>query len=220
MTVQVILLALASTIRPTSLAAVYALVSGDAPRRLMTVYVAAGLAFTVSFGLLVIWVLSGVDIGTGTNRARGIAEIGGGILVLVFALGVLSGRVGGPRSDDAPRPTGRRWDQLLVHRPTQRTAALAGPVTHIPGVFYLIALNVVIAYHAAAPRELLAVLTYNAIWFALPLGALAVCVVEPDAARQAIGAIQRWTSSHSRTLLLGASLVVGCALIVRGALTV
>lgn len=219
MTVQVILLALASTIRPTSLAAVYALVSGDAPRRLMTVYIAAGLAFTVSFGLLVIWALSGVDLGTGTSRAKGIAEIAGGIVVLTFAVGVLTGRVGGPHADDAPTPARRRWDQLFKHRPTRRTAALAGPVTHIPGLFYLIALNVVIAYHAAAPRELLAVLTYNAIWFAIPLGALAVCIVEPDAARRAVAAIQRWTRNHSRTILLGVSLLVGSALVVRGALT-
>ena len=42
MTIEVVLLALASTVRPTSLAAVYALVSGDSPRRLMIVYIAAG----------------------------------------------------------------------------------------------------------------------------------------------------------------------------------
>ena len=45
MTVEIILLALASSIRPSSLAAIYALLSAPAPRRLMVAYVVAGLAF-------------------------------------------------------------------------------------------------------------------------------------------------------------------------------
>ena len=50
MTIEVVLLALASTVRPTSLAAVYVLVGSESPRRLMIVYITAGLAFTIGFG--------------------------------------------------------------------------------------------------------------------------------------------------------------------------
>ncbi len=219
MTVQVILLALANSIRPTSLAAVYALLSADAPRRLMAVYVAAGLAFTVAFGLLAISVFSGIEVSAGTDRTKGIAEIVGGILVLTFAFSVLTGRVGGARGDDAPEPR-RRWNKLHPQRLTVRIAALAGPVTHIPGIFYLIALNIIVAYHPSAPSRLLEVLTYNAIWFAIPLCALAVCVVAPDQARKAVALLQRWTRDHLRTILLVVSSGLGGALVVKGALTI
>jgi hypothetical protein len=49
-TLEVILLGLASTIRPTSMAAVCALLATAAPRRLMVVYVCAGMAFTIAVG--------------------------------------------------------------------------------------------------------------------------------------------------------------------------
>lgn len=140
MTLEIILLALASTVRPTSLAAVGALLSAAVPRRLMTAYVTAGLAFTVTFGLVVIWAFQGVDVDAGSDRTRAIAEIAGGLVALGFALALLTGRLGGPQPDEAPKPPGR-WSRLLDGRLTMRTAALAGPATHIPGVFYLIALN-------------------------------------------------------------------------------
>jgi small neutral amino acid transporter SnatA (MarC family) len=219
MTVQVILLALASSIRPTSLAAVYALLSADAPRRLMAVYVAAGLAFTVPFGLVAISVFSSIEVGAGTDRTSGIAEIVGGVLVLTFAFSVLTGRVGEARSGGAPEPS-RRWNKLHPRRLTVRIAALAGPLTHIPGIFYLIALNIIIAYHARASRRLLEVLTYNAIWFAIPLCALAVCIVAPDQAREVVAVLQRWTRDHLRTILLVVSSGLGAALVVKGALTI
>jgi hypothetical protein len=219
MTVQVILLGLASSIRPTSVAAVYALLSADAPRRLMAVYVVTGLAFTVGFGLLAIFVFSSIEVSAGSERTKGIAEIVGGILVLTFALGVLTGRVGEGHGTDAPEPK-RRWNKLHPRRLTVRIAALAGPVTHIPGIFYLIALNIIIAYHARAPRRLLEVLTYNAIWFAIPLCALAVCIVAPDRARESVAALQRWTREHLRAILLVVSFGLGIALVVTGTLTI
>ena len=219
MTVQIILLALASSVRPTSLAAVYALLSADAPRRLMAVYVAAGLAFTVGFGLLAISVFSDVEVSAGTDRTRGIAEVVGGVLLLAFALGVLTGRIGGVRSDEAPASR-RRWNKLHPRRLTVRIAALAGPVTHIPGIFYLIALNLIIAYQPGAPGWQLEVLTYNAIWFAIPLCALAVCIVAPERARAAVATLQRWTRDHLRTILLVVSSVLGGVLVVKGTLTI
>jgi hypothetical protein len=219
MTVQVILLGLASSIRPTSLAAVYALLSADAPRRLMAVYLVTGLAFTIGFGLLAISVFNNIEVSTGTNRTKGIAEIVGGVLVLTFAFSVLTGRVGEARSSDAPKPK-RRWNKLQPRRLTVRTAALAGPLTHIPGIFYLIALNIILAYHPRVPRRLLEVLTYNAIWFAIPLCALAVCIVAPERARDAVAVLQRWTRDHLRTILLVVSSGLGVALVVTGTLTV
>lgn len=219
MTIEVVLLALASTIRPTSLAAVYVLLSSESPRRLMIVYITAGLVFTIAFGLLVIGAFNGVDINSGSDKTKGVVEIAGGILVLVFAGLLRTGRLGGPHPDDAPDAPAR-WKTVLERRLSAGTAALAGPVTHIPGLFYLIALNVIASHQPSIPDGLVEVLIYNVVWFALPIGALAVCVIDPPAARQVVDGLRQWTLSHAHTLLLTVSLVAGVGLVVRGILTI
>ncbi len=122
MTIEIILLALVSTVRPTSLAAVDALLSAVAPRRLMIVYTAAGLTFTIAVGLLIIGAFQGVDINSGTDRTKGIAEIASGTVALAFALGVLTGRIGGAHADDAE---GRRALGQVARAPVD--AADCGP---------------------------------------------------------------------------------------------
>lgn len=219
MTIEVVLLALASTVRPTSLVAVYALVGSEAPRRLMLVYIAAGLAFTIAFGLLVIWAFSGVDINSGSSETKAIAEIAGGIVALTFAVLLGTGHVGGPHADDAPDAP-RSWSARLERRLTARTAALAGPATHIPGLFYLVALNVIVAHQPRVPGGLVEVLIYNVVWFALPLGAFAICVKDPPAARRVVAELRTWTVRHTRTLLLVVSLVAGSGLLIRGLVSI
>jgi hypothetical protein len=218
-TVEVILLALASTIRPTSLAAVYTLLSGASPRRLMTAYVTAGLLFTIAFGALVVWAFHGINVSSGTDRTKGIANIVGGVIVLGFAVLVLTGRISGPHPTDAPRAPSR-WERVLDKHRTVRTAAIAGPATHIPGLFYLVALNVIVAQHPSVSAGLIQIVIYNVIWFALAITALAICIVEPSAARSTVEAVTGWTRQHTRTLLLVVSLAVGAVLLTHGLLTI
>jgi hypothetical protein len=218
-TIDVILLALGSVIRPTCLAAVYALLSADQPRRLMIAYVIAGLAFTISFSLLILLAFNGVSVSHGSDRAKGIAEIAGGVIVLGFAWFVQTRGIGNRHASDAPRPP-NRWERELKGRLTIKTAALAGPLTHLPGLFCLVALNIIAAHHPNTTGAVLEVLVYNLIWFAVPIAALAVCVVQPSAARDIVAAINDWTRQHARGILVGVSLLVGVVLLVRGALTV
>ena len=200
MTIEIILLALASTVRPTSLAAVYALLSAPQPRRLMVFYVAAGLAFTIAFGLVTIWAFSGIDVGGSGGRPQAIAQIVGGLLALALAVAVLTGRIRGPARRAGP-PGGRMAD-LMARRATVRAAAIAGPATHVPGLFYLVALNIIITGNTGPLRGVGDVLIYNAIWFALPATALAVCIVRPAMARIAVGAVTGWTQRNARTVLM------------------
>jgi hypothetical protein len=218
-TAEIIVLALLTAVRPTSLAAVYALLSDDAPRRLMVVYVASGLAFTIGIGFLVVLAFDGIDVQSGSSHTKGVAQLAGGIVVLAFALGVLTRRVGGHQAEDAPKPD-RRWERLLNHRPTARTAALAGPATHIPGLFYLVALNLIVAHRGHPVEGLVQVLIYNVVWFAIPIAALATCIVRPATARDAVEAIQAWTKRHARAIVLAVSFGVGAVLVVRGLLAI
>ena len=131
----------------------------------------------------------------------------------------MTGRIGGGDSGDAPKARGR-LRTALDERLTTRTAALAGPATHIPGLFYLIALNVIIAHNAEFAGKITALVTYNAVWFALPLAALVVCIVRPASARALVGWVEQWARVHNRSILLAASFGAGAALVIRGLLAV
>jgi len=217
MILEVMLLAAASTVRPSSLAALYAILSHPAPRRLMSAYVVAGLAFSIAFGVVVVGALHGIHLNAGTDRTKAIAEIAGGAVLLIFGAVVLRRPAHRTPDDDAPTP-GRRWQGHLERRLTLATAVAAGPLTHIPGLFYIVALNIIVAHNPLIPGGVLAVTTYNVIWFALPIVALALCIVRPGTAREAVVLVQEWTSVHSRTLLLTTTFVAGTALVIRGVL--
>jgi cytochrome bd-type quinol oxidase subunit 2 len=217
-TIEIIVLAMASTIRPTSLAATYALLEHKSRRVLMLAYVVGGLAFTIAFGLVVVYAFHGIHLHAGTGRTKAIAEIIGGAVALAFGLALLTGHVHGRDAQEAPAAGGRLKEMLDQHV-TTRIAVLAGPATHIPGIFYLIALNVIVAHNPRVTGGTLDVVTYNAVWYALPILALVLCMMRPAAARDAVGSVDRWALAHSRSILLWVSLIVGAALVVRGALT-
>ena len=82
----------------------------------MVVYVVSGMAFTIAIGFLVVLAFDGIDVHRGSSHTKGVAQLVGGIVVLVFAVGVLTGRVGGRQGEDAPSPN-RRWERLQTHRP-------------------------------------------------------------------------------------------------------
>ncbi|HEY7104351.1 MAG TPA: GAP family protein [Mycobacteriales bacterium] len=218
MIVEILVLALASTVRPTSLAAVSALLSHTARRRLLLAYLIGGLAFTVAFGVIVVGAFHGIHFQAGSSRTKGIADLVGGVVVLLFGIAVATRVVRLGPDRDAPRADSP-WKARLERRLTVPTAVIAGPLTHLPGLFYLIALNVIVAHDPRVPGGLVAVLIYDAIWFAVPIAALAVCIVSPDAARAAVGRVQAWTGLHARVLLLVTSFAVGAALVIRGALS-
>jgi Sap-like sulfolipid-1-addressing protein len=123
---------------------------------------------------------------------------------------------GGGRVRTLPKSAAGR--DRLYQRVTVPVAALAGPLTHNPGLFYLIALNVIVAHNPWLPDGLGAVLIYDVVWFAMPIAALAMCIVKPDAARAVVASTHRWTGKHAHSLIVVTSFVVGVALIVRGVL--
>ena len=216
MIIEILALALASTVRPTSLAAVSAILSHDSRRSLLFAYVVAGLAFTIAFGVVVVSAFHGIHLRSGSDRTRGVADIAGGIAALLFGFAVLTGRI--RRSDHAAPSVG--WKARLDRQLTVPAAALAGPLTHLPGLFYLIALNLIVAHNPRVPGGLVAVATYCTIWFALAIAALATCIINPQAAQDAVASVHRWTGQHSRALLLGTLFTVGVALVIRGARSV
>jgi hypothetical protein len=130
MSLDSLVLALASVVRLTSLAAVYAILSAPRPARLLTAYIVAGFAFSAAVGIVLV-VLLGVSAGPqGPQDVRAVIAFVLAAISLGYAATLLVERVPGPRRD------GRRLAHLSAG-----SAALVGVLTHLPGVFYLAALT-------------------------------------------------------------------------------
>jgi Sap, sulfolipid-1-addressing protein len=219
MTIQIALLALANSLRPSSFLAVYALVREHSPSRLLAAYVFAGLAFTLAVGAAVVLAFSGIDLQAGSGHTKGIAEIAAGIVIVAVGTGMVFRRDDLGRVMDAPSTSGR-LGRLRERQITTRTAALAGPATHIPGLLYLAALNLIVSQEPDVPGSLLQVGIYNAIWFAPPIVALAVCIVDPSLARKAVQRLEHWGAAHARAIVQTVTFGVGGWLLVNGATTI
>jgi hypothetical protein len=214
-TFELIVLALATAVRPTSLAVVYALLGGSSPRQYMVAYVLAGAAFTITFGFLVIWIFHGIAIHPGSSQTRAVAEICGGVISITLGVLLLTGRIGKGSAREAP-PAPSRWTRILNERISVRTAAVAGPATHIPGLFYFLALNLIVSQQVKLQSGVLSLLLYNAVWFCLPIAALTICIVNPESASDLVGTAEQWARRNFRTILTTVSFGIGVAFLVDG----
>ena len=209
-----LLLALASAVRPTSLAAVYAILASRRPRRLLFVFDVAGLAVTIGIGILLVAVF---------HRVIGAERKPPAIVNLVLAVGCFAGALAvrrmQPREQERQSRAATTRITSRLRDPSPATAAVAGVLTHFPGIFYLIALNAIIATDPTVPSGVLQVLVYNAIWFAIPLLALMLAILRPDRTGEAVEQITEWARSHQRTAVPLLLVALGVYLVVKGAST-
>jgi hypothetical protein len=211
---EFVVLALSTVVRPTSVAAVLALLSTRRPQRLLAAYTAAGLAFSLAVGAMVVVLLQEV-VEPGADSVRlPLLQVMGGLIALGYAAAVGTGLL--PRSHHPERATG------VAHRRLQRLslrgAAATGVLTHLPGLIYLAALHT-IATSASGPLDaLVQVAVYNALWFSLAIVALVLSVRRPTAVREAIERLSTWTRRHGRTVIVVGAAAVGGYLVVKGLL--
>lgn len=213
MNLEPLVLGTASAVRPAGLAAVYALMSRGHPGRLLLAYIAAGFAFSAAFGIIVVAALHTADLAP-PRVLSGIFDLVVGAAALGFAAGVLSGRRF-ERSPDDPTAS-ETWALRKLRDPSIPVAALVGVVTHLPGLFYLLALNSIIAEHQRLSVDIAQVLIYNGIWFGLSVAAVFFLVIRPSAARDAFGRLNGWARRHQRPILVALFGLVGAYLVAHG----
>jgi hypothetical protein len=213
---EALALAMVCAIRPTALASVYALLSSPTPQRPLAAYTIAGLASSAISGAIVVLVLHGVRLETGTSTVNAVIELAGGAGALGFAAGIATGRIRGVSRGEHSTGDSRLVRQL--RHPSLRVAAAAGVATHLPGLLYLLGLNAIADGAPPLVEGLLAVFVFDAIWLAIPFCALVVSIHRPEAARAAIGRVSAWMLSHERASLTVVFGVVGTYFTVRGTL--
>jgi hypothetical protein len=114
-------------LRPTALASVYDLLSSSTPVWPLAAYTIAGLASSAIAGAIVVLVLHGVRVETGSSTVNAVIELAGGAAALGFAAGIVTGRLRSVRSEHS------KGDSRLVselRNPSLRVSAAAGVATH------------------------------------------------------------------------------------------
>lgn len=209
MSTQALVLAAVSIVRPTTAAAVWAMLVGARPRRLLACYLGAGLAVSLTVGVGVVLFVSGVLSPRTVSAGRPVLLLTLGAAALVLGVACALGWVGAPRTD-RPRRASRD------HRLTPLGAATAGVLTHLPGVFYLAGLSAIVATGASAGDAVLQVVVYNLVWFSPAIVALAVCLSGTAPRADRLEAPLAWGRAHQAALLAATSSLVGLWLLVEG----
>ncbi len=210
MSPDTIVLAIASAARPTGIAVVYALLSAPDPRRSLLAYILAGFIWSVGIGFIVVSVLHGVSFEAGT--ATSAVNVLGGVAALGFAAGLATGRIWS-------QPRAAPEQPALVRRlrdPSFAVAAGAGVATHLPGLFYLLGLNTIVATDPGFADGLVDVLVFNGIWFVTPVASLVFSTRRPEATRAALARLNAWVRRHQRPAVIAIFALVGAYFTLNG----
>ena len=213
-----LVLALASVIRPLSVAAVYAMLSAARPTRLLTAYVATGFVVSTGIGIVLV-ILLGIAAGPrAPEEVRAVIPFVLGAVSLSYAAGLLRW-VQAPAPDRTratPGPDSSSWLGRQLANLSPRRAALAGVLTHKPGLFYLAALSAITNTTSSNTNRILQVVLYNAIWFAMPIAALALARRRPVGLQDFVRRTTEWVWHRQRAIMITAFGTLGVYLIVRG----
>jgi hypothetical protein len=199
---EALLLALSAILRPTALAALFAILASRNPRRLLTAYLVGGLVFTLAIGVLVVVLLQGLNARTATSTSRPVVDVVLGVAALAYAAAAWA-RLPSPwpfsRGSERP-PDEPTWMQRRLQGLTVRGAAGAGVLTHLPGLTYLAALNAIVASASEAVDGVIQVAVYNAIWFSTAIAALVLAAHRPQLAREVLERLVAWIRTHRRPI--------------------
>jgi hypothetical protein len=203
---EALLLALSSIIRPTTLAAVYAMVSRRGGRRLLVAYLVTGLVFSVVVGVVVVVVLRGYTATLMSTSGRAVLDIAFGAGACGYAIGVGTRR----RSEDSGKPA--RTTAWLRHRLDNLTApraAVVGIATHLPGLVYLAALNAIVSADPSPVGAVAYVVVYNLIWYSVAIGALLLSAFRPATAADVLKWADVVIRRHGRAIVVTLFGVIG-----------
>jgi Sap, sulfolipid-1-addressing protein len=218
---EALVLALSTVVRPTSAAAVFAMLSTARPTRLLLAYVVTGFLFSAGVGVAVVVLLGGWTGPDAPDEVRALIAVLLGALSLGYAAGLLLGQIERRvpvQPADGPTPAPDSWLGRQLTDLTPARAATAGVLTHLPGLFYLAALNAITNSTASDVSRILQVAAYNAIWFALPIVALVLATHRPAEVQDVLRRLTDWIHCHERTILIIAFGLLGGYLVVKGAI--
>jgi hypothetical protein len=224
MTAEFFALAVFAALNPKLLALDLLLVENRRPRAMFLCILAGGMTVGLTVGLLDVLVFhadalkSQGTVSAGVDLATGLLLVAVGALV---ATGRLHGRRkapvpvgGGPPGPPPPKKDG--WATRVLAEPRLGLAMLIGAVVGIPGASYLTALHNLVTGQTSTAAQVIAVVVFVLIEFALIIIPFAFLELRPEATKARLSNAQAWLLGHARQLMAYTALILGAYLAISG----
>ena len=223
-------LALAAAFYPTLLAVVLFTLTRPRPARLLAAFFVGGFLTSVTIGLVILLVVE--ESGAITQSQHSVSpwiDLIAGLLSLALAFAVATER-------DAPVRERRRarreekaaaeggeeprdpWTKRLLARDSTGMALGLGIVLDLPSVWYIAALNQIAKSSYSTPVEVVLVLGFNLVMFALVEIPLLMFLLNPERARARVERLNAALRGHARQLAVTVAGLVGAYLTLIGLL--
>ena len=213
-------LAFASALNPKLLAIDLLLIENRRPRMMFLCVLLGGLTVGITIGLLDVLVLQADAINSQKTVSAGV-DLALGLLLLAVGALVATGRLHGRRK--APVPAGNPkpgkkdgWAQRALREPRLGLATLVGALCGIPGATYLTALHNLVTGKSSTATQVVAVIVFVVIEFALIIVPFAFLELRPEATKTLLKRSQEWLLGHARQLMAYTALILGAYLAVSG----
>jgi len=237
----VLLMAVVVAVDPAQVGAVAYVLSRPGAMRLLAAYFIGGFGVSLIAGAVVLFVLGEAGFGKNSSIPPEI-EIAVGALALLFAAllgsgvaGRLRDRARSRRASDEPadrtagaddgRPNLEKlpgFDKLprrlqsALHNDSPWIAWIYGVAFGVPSAYYLAAIAAILKSGAGTSGQVIALLVFNLVAFAIAEIPLVSFAVAPQATRARLNQLYAWTSTHQRLVVTILASIVGVYLILRG----
>jgi Sap, sulfolipid-1-addressing protein len=217
---EVFVLAVVAALDAGLLTAAVVLMGRPRPAQHLLAYLIGGMSLSIVFGLLIVFGLHGSKLLREPDRStQAVIELAAGALMIVVAVAVGSGRRlqwHPRRAGDAERPQRGSLYERALSRHTVWIAWAAGAIYSLPGAEYLAGLVLLAKVGAPKASEVLAVIGFNLIMFAVIELPLLGFVLAPERTRSLTEKLNRWMTDHRRILIVIVTGAVGIYLLVSG----
>lgn len=221
---KVFTFALTAALNPTLLAAVTVMLTLLSPKRLLSGYLAGAMLTSLTCGFLLVFVLHGTSTSsTSKHTVNPILNIVLGVFILLVAFVVGTGRDKRRRArsarkrEESKHKPAPRWKRVLS-KGSARDTFLVGVLLSFPGASYIAGMELLSKQKIGTGATVLAVIAFNAIMLLLLELPLVGYATRPAWTAATVGRFNAWLSRSGGRAALIASVVVGVALIGRGAI--
>ena len=226
MTPEFFALAIFAALNPKLLAIDLLLIENRRPRAMFLCLLLGGMTVALAVGLLDVLVFRADAISAQRSVSAGVDLAIGLLLVAVGAL-LATGRLHGRRRTPAPVPAGGvppdkpeepekkdTWAVRILREPRLGLAMLIGALIGIPGVSYLTALHQLVTGKSATATQIIAVVIFVVIEFALIIIPYAFLELRPEATKARLKHAQNWLTTHALQLIATIALLLGAYLVI------
>ena len=212
-------LAFVAALNPKLLAIDLLLIENRRPRAMFLSVLLGGLTVALTIGLLDVLVFQANAINSQKTVSAGV-DLALGLLLLAVGGLVATGRLHGRRkapvsAKDGPPAKPEKtdgWAQRVLSEPRLGLAMLVGALVGIPGAAYLTALHNLVTSKSSTATQVIAVVVFVLIDFALIIIPFVFLEVRPEATKARLKSTQDWLLGHARQLMAYTALILGAYL--------